>query len=347
MKDYTPLLRKIQDRYNPDNLYEVRNRALSESSQSLYDIAKYVRLAMMEVDDSYTQKTIQAGENVKTCLRNELNGDVDFEYQGSVMTQTHIRGASDIDVLTFVGNFSGTDLHKVRQIINNCSYSYSGYELEILKRWERSFNPYVGNPTEDLRLLRLECERILYQTYSKCDLTKPKSIKITNTHFHRDVDIVICNRFDSVDYIKGKGDEYRGVEIFDKQKNQRLAPDYPFLSIKRINSRSAETEGRLKRMIRFLKNVRTDSDQDISLTSFDINAICYDINTNVYDKCHYMDLVRVLYNKLNMLCIRENANDLRSVVGDEYIFRNNPDKFSALLKLRNEVTDIYNSNRLL
>ncbi len=139
----------------------MRNKALSESRQSLYDIAKYVRLAMMEVDDSYTQKTIQAGENVKTCLRNELNGDVDFEYQGSVMTQTHIRGASDIDVLTFVGNFSGTDLHKVRQIINNCSYSYSGYELEILKRWERSFNPYVGNQSEYLRLLGLECMRIL------------------------------------------------------------------------------------------------------------------------------------------------------------------------------------------
>lgn len=347
MKDYTTLLNKIQDRYNPDNLYEVRNKALLESNRSLYDVAKYVRFAMMEVDDSYTQKTIQAGENVKACLRNELNAGIEFEYQGSVMTQTHIRGASDIDVLTFVGKFSGTDLYKVRQIINSDAYSSGGYELENLKRWERSFNPYEGNPTDDLRALRFQCERILQRTYSTCELSKPKSIKITNTHLHRDVDIVVCNRFDSVEYIKGKGDEYRGVEIYDKLKNQRLPPDYPFLSIKRINLRSAETEGRLKRMIRFLKNVRTDSDQDIKLTSFDINAICYDIEPNVYAKCHYMELVRVLYSKLNALSSRENADDLRSVVGDEYIFRSNPDKFSALLKLRDEVKDIYNSNRLL
>ena len=189
----------------------------------------------------------------------------------------------------------------------------------------------------------MEDERILQSHYVICDITKPKSIRITNQNLHRDVDVVVASWHDSLDYISGKGEIYKGIYIYDKQKNDRLGPDYPFLSIDRINTRSSYTEGRLKKMIRFLKNIKTDAPVNIDLTSFDINAICYDINPESYRNSYYLDLVRILWNKLYNLSQNEaEANNLKSVDGTEYIFRYNPSKLENLKRLENEVWKIYN-----
>ena len=135
----------------------------------------------------------------------------------------------------------------------------------------------------------------------------------------------------------------RGVQIYDKDKDSRMGPDFPFLSIKRINDRSSETGGRLKKMIRFLKNVRTDSDKKIDLTSFEINAICYDIPVSNYQDAYYLDLVRILWLKLYRLCTNQSeADNLVSVDGTEYVFRGKPERLEQLQKLRNEVFTIYN-----
>jgi hypothetical protein len=153
----------------------------------------------------------------------------------------------------------------------------------------------------------------------------------------------VASWHDSLDYIKGLGDPYRGIYIYDKDNNKRLGPDFPFLSIDRINTRSLYTEGRLKKMIRFLKNVKADSELSIDLSSFDINAICYDINVNEYKDSHYLDLVRVVWLKLFTLCWNETeANNLKSVDGTEYIFRDKPSKMASLRRLRDEVSKIYN-----
>lgn len=173
--------------------------------------------------------------------------------------------------------------------------------MDKLKRWKSSFSRYQGDANADLRILRLDDENILKRFYSQCDTSKPKSIKVTNLHYHRDVDVVVASWHDSVDFIRGLGEEYRGIQIYNKDTNQRIGPDFPFLSISRINSRSSVTGGRLKKMIRFLKNIRTDSDNNITLTSFEINAICYDIPVNDYCNLHYLELVKILWLKLNYI----------------------------------------------
>ena len=340
MADYRNLIERIQGRYNPEYNRDVRNRSIQDLTGIDRDIAKYVKLAMNEVDEYYTQKTLEAGENAKTHLRENLRSSVDFEYQGSVMTRTHIRGASDIDLLTISRKFNDTDYSKAVDFVktNSC-----GFGLDKVRSWLYYFNAYTGNTNADLRELRLDDERVLRMKYSQCDTSKPKSIKITNLHLHRDVDVVVASWHDSLNYIRGFGDEYRGVQIYDKDKDSRLGPDFPFLSIKRINDRSSETGGRLKKMIRFLKNVRTDSDKVIDLTSFEINAICYDIPVLNYQDAYYLDLVRILWLKLYRLCTNQSeANNLVSVDGTEYVFRDKPERLEQLKKLRNEVFTIYN-----
>lgn len=339
MTDYNNLIGRIQGRYNPDSNRDVENRSIQDLIGVDRDVAKYIKMAMNEVDEYYTQRTFEAGENAKSHLQEGLRIPVDFAYQGSVMTRTHIRGASDIDLLTITKKFNDTDYDKALDFVNTNLYGSEAYKV---RTWINNFNPYQGNPNEDLYILRMDDERVLKQSYSQCDTSKPKSIKITNQHLHRDVDVVVASWHDSLNYIKGYGDVYRGIWIFNKDTVTRSGPDYPFLSIARINRRSIETEGRLKKMIRFLKNVRTDSDNTIDLNSFEINAICYDIPTNDYKDSHYLDLVRVLWVKLNKLCMDQiEADNLKSVDETEYVFKNKREKLENLKKLYNEICRIY------
>ena len=180
-------------------------------------------------------------------------------------------------------------------------------------------------------------------TYKDYDISKPKAIKITNHHYPRDVDIVTSSWFDSFDYVlNGSQKEYRGIKIYNKDKGYAEGPDYPFLSISRINSRSALTQGRLKRMIRFLKNVRTDAEKEIKLTSFDINAICYFIPVSEYINLDYKKIVYLLWYKMYHLWLDGEVDKLKSVVGTEYVFKGKPDKVEALKLLEDEVWQIYN-----
>lgn len=112
--DYSQKLRQINNRYNPDSSVLVEQRMFSGESAYDKDVARYVMRAMKAVDDEYTKRTKAAGEVVKQHLRESLT-NVSYEYQGSVMTDTHIRGASDIDLLVLCEKFVGTDIFKVRQ----------------------------------------------------------------------------------------------------------------------------------------------------------------------------------------------------------------------------------------
>ncbi len=59
---------------------------------------------MNGVEQSYTERSKEAGERVKNHLKETLN-DVVYRYQGSVMTNTHIKGNSDIDLLVITDKF--------------------------------------------------------------------------------------------------------------------------------------------------------------------------------------------------------------------------------------------------
>lgn len=337
--NYSNRIDKLKARYNPDRTQLFESRVLGETSGLIGDKQKYVRMAMMAVDEEYTQKSKQAGEAAKEHLKRELT-NVDYRYQGSVMTDTHIRGASDIDLLVLCTKFNHTDINKVRDGLNNPSgYTYS--QLQNLRSYNNRFSIYQGNCNADLRQLRLDIERIMSQKYVMCDTSKPKSVKITNQNLHRDVDVVTACWYDSFYYVlHGENEADRAISIYNKDTNSDKGPDYPFMNIKRINDRSSATNGRLKRMIRFLKNVRSDADNTIDLSSFEINAICYNIPTSDYDQLPYMELVYLLWNKMFNLLKDGSVSQLRSVVGDERVFRTD-DKIQALRLLEDEVWNIY------
>jgi hypothetical protein len=95
IKNYRQLTESIRNQINPDNYIFERSFSDELSSISYSDALTFIRMAMKAVEPTYTQRTKEAGEKVKQHLDLELT-DKTFKYQGSVMTDTHIRGYSDI-----------------------------------------------------------------------------------------------------------------------------------------------------------------------------------------------------------------------------------------------------------
>lgn len=345
---YRELTNELRNRLDPDNSY--LEKALNEELSSFTgasDAMRYVRAAMKGVNEAYTIRSREAGEMVKNHLNNGGLKDAVYRYQGSVMTNTHIRGYSDIDLLVISDKFYTYDSSNVSKALNESYGNYDAVQLQKLRN-EQNVTPYQGNLLSDLYMLRIDSENILQTKYYICDIDKPKSIKITNQNLHRDVDIVIANWYDDVrSILSGKG-ENRGIQVYNKSEHSRGKVDFPFLSIERINTRSSITQGRLKRMIRFLKNIKKDSSYDIELSSFDFNAICYDIETSRYQTANFYELVPIILVQLTRLATDQSyANRLISVDGREYIFYGNPKKHQSLQLMMHEVKTIANDLNFL
>jgi hypothetical protein len=341
-KDYKILAQNVRSRLNPEGLLFEKAFRDELSTISYSDILVYIRTAMKGVPAEYTQRSMDAGEKVKGHLKRELT-DVTYKYQGSVMTNTHIIGASDIDLLVICDKFYHWDWSEVYQILNNPTRKLKYYSSQIEKlEKETKMNKYQGDSIQDLRNNRLISERVLLHTYQICNVSKPKAIKVKNLNLNREVDIVIANWYDSVSsIIFGKGDN-RGIQVYNKDTNSKGKVGFPFLSISRINNRSSSTNGRLKKMIRFLKNIKEDSDYKIKLNSFEINAVCYDIEPNIYINLSFYELVFIIYKQLKSIVNDEShANRIVSVDGTETIFRDNPEKIDDLRLLLTEVESIY------
>lgn len=342
MSNYNSRIENILNRLNPDNLELAINLSAEEySSISYTDVKKYVTLAMKGVDPLYTRRSKEAGEKVKSHLLKELD-NVEYEYQGSVMTDTHIKGNSDIDLLVISTKFYTFDREGIKDLVDDPikRRNLNFIQIDKLKK-ELSGSSYYG-ALEDLRHNRIQSESTLKDVYDICDCTHPKAIKIKNKTLNRDVDIVIANWYDdSSSVLNDKKKEYRGIQVYDKDNNSKCSPDYPFLSICRINEKNSNTNGRLKKMIRFLKNIKADSELDIQLTSFDINAICYQINESLYISKNKYELVEIIFNQLHSLDNNINhLKSLKSVDEREYIFRDKENKISSLKLLLKEVHSI-------
>ncbi|RAJ92231.1 nucleotidyltransferase-like protein [Larkinella arboricola] len=341
-KGYRTLTEGIKNRNNPENFIPQRSFREELSSIEYSDVLVYIRYAMKGVEPAYTQVSKQAGENVKSHLK-PLE-DVEFQFQGSVMTNTHIKAYSDIDLLVISSKFYTWDKSESEKYINENDFRsrLDTNSINKLIYEQNNFSLYQGDFIADLKKLRSDSEYILKSKYVICNINEPKCIKIKNQDLNRSVDVVVANWYDdirSVIYDKGVN---RGIQIFNKSTNDREDPDYPFVSIKRINERGNLTNGRIKKMIRFLKNIKSDSSLEINLNSFDINAICYDIEPAKYQNASFLELVPIVISQLNSICTNpSHAERIVSVDEREYIFKYRQSKLKEVQKVLSEIQSIY------
>jgi len=302
-KDYSKRLTNLSIRRKDQELIKKAYidgsyQSLTESYEVLQesDTIKYVIGAMMPVSETYTTKTYEQGERVKSQLIKNLNSayNVEFEYQGSVTNNTHIKAHSDIDLLTLHGWFL-TLQHPLKPV-----------------------SPYKGDAVQDLLNLRQNCLKILIDAYptAEVDGSGAKSLSIKGGSLTRKIDVVPSSWYNTVLYDKTNLPYYRGVSILDA-KNRILIENTPFYHNKLLELKDNLCANNYKKMVRLLKTLKADAENDIELSSYDLAALMY----------HMEDIKYVVGN--SPLLLLENSIKYLIYLNENSSYRNSlqvPDK---------------------
>lgn len=236
-------------------LSEVYERLRAEGSSVKYAIG-----AMQPIDPEYTKRTIEERKRVEDQLAKgfiQVGLGVTFDYQGSVTSDTHVRVYSDVDLLTVETRWYGLEPPQQPSV------------------------PYLGNAIEDLRELRNTTVKILRLAFpaATVDQSGSKAITISDGSLRRKIDVIACAWWDTNEYSRFRQKYFRGIEIFDNDKGQRV-PNKPFLHNKQIDERDVATNGGLRKLIRLLKSLNYDNDEKIDMSSYDIAGIVYNMFDN-------------------------------------------------------------------
>ncbi len=239
------------DTYTASPLYEVYNRLPRDESA-----VRYLVGAMARLDPRYTEITYVEGDRIRNQLAKSLkaaSAECEFEYQGSVTSDTHIKSYSDIDLLVITSLF---------------------WSLESP---QKPTHPYDGNPVDDLKDIRTRTGETLRKEFPAATLDESgsKSICISGGSLRRKIDVVPANWFHTNRYAETGEKRFRGIQILDLSTGQRVT-NSPFLHNHLIHERDAATHGGLRKVIRLMKTLKYDHGS-ISLSSYDIASIGYNM----------------------------------------------------------------------
>ncbi|MBN73110.1 MAG: hypothetical protein CME32_27965 [Gimesia sp.] len=237
--------------YKASPVFEVYNKLSKEGSAIRYTVG-----AMARIDPNYTKITYEQGDRVKNQLDRalrDINATCDFEYQGSVTNDTHIKSYSDIDLLAITQRFW------------------------TLEPPQQPSYPYEGNPHDDLLEIRSTSCDCLTAAFPKAevDSSGAKSISISGGSLSRKIDIVPANWYNTNRYAQIQAKRFRAIQVLDLKLGERVK-NMPFLHNYRIMKRNERTNGGLCKVIRLMKSLKYDSDS-ISLSSYDLAAIGYNM----------------------------------------------------------------------
>lgn len=285
---------------------------------------KYAVGAMQPIDEEYTRRTYEEGDRIKNQLAKSLNGPgdmvVEFEYQGSVTNNTHIKVHSDIDLLTLHTYF--------------CTIEPPG----------KPESPYAGDPLADLRNLRSACAREIKAAYPTVTVNDApgKAIFLEGGSLRRKIDLVICNWWDTVEYQKSGSPMHRGVKVFDSKTNTRIG-NRPFLHNARIDQRDRQLNGNVRKVARLLKSLKYDADTKVGISSYDITSIAYRMPDELLRPGHGSELLLVENTRIFLRLLLDDSQRRASLkVPNEMrpIFDSDGASIEGLNALYKEVRDL-------
>ncbi len=291
---------------------------------------RYCLGAMQEVDQDYTRISIETAERVGKQLLEGLTTagiSVQFRLQGSVPLNVHIRGVSDVDLLTL-------------------DSSFLRYDTGGLMARSGSYYPTDKTSLGVLQTLRAEAEKILKLRYpaATVDTSGGKAIAISGGSLRRPVDVVPSHWYDTVDYQSSNLERDRGVYILDKKVPTAIS-NYPFLHIYRIEQQDAAAGTGLKKAIRLCKNVKNDAIEDgktINFPSFDIASTLYHCNLAGLRAGAYYELAVLAETQRFLDELYHNSEKAKSLWvpdGSRRIF-DTDQKYEGLRTLSIEIDDL-------
>lgn len=215
----------------------------------------YLIDSVQPIDEEFTNNTFAEADRVKEQLRTNLSYSysAEFDYQGSVTSDTHIRIHSDIDLLAMHGGFVSFD---------------AGVPLTA---------PYAGNVLGDLTSMRRDSARILSAKFpaAAVDDSPGKAISVEGGSLRRKVDVIVGNWWDTELYKRHKVKMARGIQLVDT-KVPTLIRNKPFWHNYEIDQKDKKTGG-LRKVIRLLKTLKYDAEPEVGMSSYDIAAVAWNM----------------------------------------------------------------------
>lgn len=288
---------------------------------------RYAIGAMQSVSDTYTRVSHETANRVASQLHDRLTKagiTAEFRLQGSVPLDVHIRRVSDVDLLAIDTSF----------------LTYMTYGV---KAQRGGYFPTAKTSPGVLSMLRAQIETDLDAAFPAADLdtTGSKAVKISGGSLPRSVDVVPAHWLDSMEYQSSGLEADRGVKIYNKSTGQTIE-NFPFLHIARIKARCDSVGGGLRKAIRLCKNVKADTDRDITLPSFDIAATMYHADTTALQLGQYFDLAVLAETQRFLDVLARNfvfAKTLTVPDGSRTIF-DSDEKLVGLLNLSIEMDEL-------
>jgi hypothetical protein len=302
----------------PKSLRESEIKKLLKSS-GLSENEYWIFNSMKEVGDDYRRKSYQEADRIVKQLHNKGITNIDINYQGSVTNNTCIKYASDIDLLIIIQDF---------------------ITMEPPLKAE---NPYSGDPLRTLKILRNLCENIIQESFptASIDAAKSKCIHVSGGSFKREIDVVICNWVDTVTYQEHLLDFYRGINVLDICKNTRIK-NFPFLHNELLNKKDSSTNGGYKKFVRLVKSIKSDADDVIDVSSYDLTSLLYHMEDDIILESH--SFYEILENiEEYFIYLNNNYDELAKLFVPNNTVRIidslNEDAFIALIKEIRELKD--------
>lgn len=289
---------------------------------------RYALGSMQAVSTTYTRVSIETAERVSNQLADRLAKigiNAQFEIQGSVPLDVHIKGVSDVDLLTLSKELF--------------TYDPNG---EIARRGGYT-SPAKRTSDEVLIELRTCVELCLESAFptAKVDKTCAKAVKISGGSLARDVDVVPAHWSDTAQYQATRNPSDRGTRILNKKTSTTLE-NQPFRHIELIKTRCNLTQGGLRKAIRLCKNVKSDSDRKITLPSFDIASVMYHADLDALARGRYYEL-SILAETQRLLDTLARDHTLAKTLyvpdGSRLIF-DSPEKLHSLNELSFEMDEL-------
>lgn len=233
---------------------------------------RYTLGAMQAVGSEYTEITVNTAVRVGKQLQDRLDQHLELRLQGSVPLNVHIRGVSDVDLLT----------------IDTCVFRYDAHGCLA-----STYVPANRTRLDVLTSLRSDAERELKVAYPavKIDCSGGKAISLKGGSLPRPVDVVPAVWYNTAEYQSSLAEHDRGVVILDKNVPTTVE-NRPFLHIKRIDDADVLAAGGLKKAIRLTKNIKSDSDRSAvkKISSFDLASLMYHADRNALAMGRYYEL---------------------------------------------------------
>lgn len=302
-----------------EKLAEARAKSFSvPDDEKDYD---YLVDAMQPIEEDFTRKTFEEGYRVWNQLEKNLPAvyQVEFDFQGSVTSDTHIRIHSDIDLLALNGCFA------------------------CLDQGAANPNPYRGDVKAELCAMRADAVAILKSKFPEVEIDSSpgKAIALKGGSLARKIDVVVGNWWDTELWKEHKSKVVRGIRIVDT-KGPNLIKNKPFLHNYRIDERDKKTGG-LRKVIRLLKTLKYDADSPLAMSSYDIASLAWNMGDGALNVApnQYLELAKNARDEIRRFIVDENArNALLVPNGTRKVFGSGAATVASLEELHREVVDL-------